>query len=398
MWFLLLLATATAQTCTRCDSCTSCSLFTVSTCPTNSLTLSDGAASVLNCTCVPGTFGPADGQPCDPCEPGTFAPTTGATACSPCTQGSWCPVGSSQPIPCTVCPPSTYMSKACSATADTECTPCSGVCPDGNYWSSPCSDTRDGVCSPCGLGSLCQGGALSACPLGSYCPNATVALPCPGGFTTAQPGATERFQCSVCSLGVDCVKPVVNVAAIVTLPAPIPDTDFKAMVAPQYGVTPDAIVITSMSGRRLLAVVVNFQVANVTQQPAALVINNETVPTVSTFTAVFVQPTCSAGYWGVGNCTACPLHYTGPPAAANASLCWPQDGWMDSTTPCPRGSYCSRGVRTKCPGNSTSPEGSGAWTDCGCAPGRTGSVLAPNSETCVLCSKGSYCPGTCSCV
>lgn len=397
MWLLLFLASAAAQTCTQCNTCTSCSVFAVSDCPANSLTLVDGATSILNCTCVPGTYGPANGQPCQPCQIGTYASSSGATRCGACPQSSWCPVGSSQPTPCSKCPASTYVSGACTATSDTQCTPCSGVCPSGNYWSSPCSAFGDGVCSPCGLGSLCLGGALQPCPVGSYCPNSTVAIPCPLGFTTAQSGATDQYQCSVCAQGFDCAKPVVNVAAVVTLSEPIPDNDFKAMVAPQYGVTPDAIVITSKSSRRLLSVVVNFEVANVTQQPAALVINNQTVPTVSTFTAVFVAPTCSAGFWGVGNCTSCPLHYTGPPAAANVTQCWLEDGWLSSTTQCPVGSYCSRGVSTKCPGNSTSTKGSGAWTDCRCGPGKSGAVLGPNVSTCVLCSKGSYCPGTCSC-
>lgn len=397
MWLLLFLATATAQTCSLCDTCTSCSIFNVNTCPTNSLTISEGATSIFDCKCVPGTFGPTNGQPCQPCQAGTFVSAAGAISCQSCPQGSWCPAGASQPIPCSTCPSNAYASGACTATSDTKCTPCSGYCPAGNYWSTPCSAFGDGVCSQCGLGSLCLGGALQSCPVGFYCPNTTIAMPCPPGFTTSQQGATNEYQCSVCAKGYECAKPVVSVAAIVTLPAPIPDTDFKAMVAPQYGVTSDAIVITSKSSRRLLSIVVNFVVANVTKQPTALVVNNQTVPTVSTFTAVFAEPTCSPGFWGVGNCTACPLHYTGPRAAANASQCWLEDGWLSSTQPCPVRSYCSRGTQTKCPGDSTSQQGSGAWTDCRCPAGRTGTVLGPDNATCVLCSKGNYCPGTCSC-
>ncbi len=75
-----------------------------------------GSASVANCTCAPGFFGPAGGA-CTPCPSGTYKKDTGtAAACTPCPTGQWSPTQSVDAADCVerltkvVTPRSLFMS------------------------------------------------------------------------------------------------------------------------------------------------------------------------------------------------------------------------------------------------------------------------------------------------
>jgi hypothetical protein len=99
----------------------------------------------------------AGGQPCrhatsahDP-RPGFFTHAFGATACSVCPRGAFCP----QPDRELACPAGSY-------------------CPEGSHVPTPCA-------SP---GDLCLGGdgAPQDCPPGFYCPTPAEQLHCPAGL------------------------------------------------------------------------------------------------------------------------------------------------------------------------------------------------------------------------
>lgn len=111
----------TADVCTACGSCGS-NEYLVGAC-----------TATADATC-----GACDSK-CDGCTANT------AADCSSCATGHWDDSGVCRA--CTICSAGSFISAACTATANTGCTTCS-TCETGTEVSSACTDTADTVCSP----------------------------------------------------------------------------------------------------------------------------------------------------------------------------------------------------------------------------------------------------------
>lgn len=188
--------------------------------------------------CPPGYYQGSTGQlACSQCAVGYYSSGKfsllinicnigyGATACTQCPAGSYCPLPDKPPI---TCPFGTYSaagSRICSRCTDgylceageTTATPASKTCSNGyicnpgralvgrhhnipcpaGYFSSSSGETSKlNACQVCTAGSYCKEGSASAttCLAGYYCPSGTkyaTEFPCPEGTYRSSTGATQ---------------------------------------------------------------------------------------------------------------------------------------------------------------------------------------------------------------
>jgi hypothetical protein len=139
------------------------------------------------------------------CSLGSYCPDTFSS--NSCSDGMWCPAGSISPTPCPAgfscpnpstkiqCPPNQYCLQG--ETAGTNCS--AATCSIGMYVSSVCSATSDTQCSPCTYlpvnaayvastvsicpwmcdpGYLLDRGLCIECPVNSWCIQGAIIL-CP---------------------------------------------------------------------------------------------------------------------------------------------------------------------------------------------------------------------------
>lgn len=163
---------------------------------------------------------------CKICPAGALCPTAGSISSLPCDLGHYCPMGSSEAIPC---PPGTYGDRI-SLTAVEDC----AVCPGGSYCPDNTADTNP---IECPIGYFCLQGAHSfdanpcpagtysdttgnrhdsnctVCPPGHYCPIISIApTPCPvGTYNPDQRGSLLR-SCQPCPAGFSCPEEGMSVA------------------------------------------------------------------------------------------------------------------------------------------------------------------------------------------
>jgi hypothetical protein len=137
--------------------------------------------------CSSGYLCPAGSTSQQPCSAGHFCANNVQTSCP---AGSYCPALSAAPV---TCPAGSY----CPAVSSTP-TPClvGRFCPAGSASSSECA-----------LGSYCVGGARYDCPIGRYgnqtnAPSSAHCAPCPAGrFGSRTGGTTMTGACSLCPAG-----------------------------------------------------------------------------------------------------------------------------------------------------------------------------------------------------
>lgn len=178
-------------------------------------------ASQAAIACPEGTFSNAyaneNSTNCLPCTAGMYCAGTGrALPNGNCTEGWFCPQGSTQPQP---------TGNEC--LAGHSCPEASGAetpCPSGYYQP----DVGQGSCFLCPSGMYCdQNEAISeeqsgvgeashgvvtpkTCPAGYYCPNGTetaTANPCPIGTYSNTTGLASESQCILCDPGKYCDNP-----------------------------------------------------------------------------------------------------------------------------------------------------------------------------------------------
>lgn len=172
-----------------------------------------GSSSPSGALCPPGRFAPSAGSQgeCAPCPGGTYSPALGATSCPPCSNttlpgqacvdgavdpaGSPCPAGSfavlasaTSPPLCTLCPPGTHSA----GTGATACSPCTQgpgrVCQLGSRVAQglPCPlgmFTKDGItCRACQGSCIVTRIAVVSVALTYGAPGA-----CPGTTTALSP-------------------------------------------------------------------------------------------------------------------------------------------------------------------------------------------------------------------
>ncbi|CBY42201.1 unnamed protein product, partial [Oikopleura dioica] len=211
--------------------------------------------------CPAGTYRAKQGaeskSDCIPLKPGTYSSATGLTGDigTKCSEGNFCPPGSTKETPCPVgtysnstslhyqhncktCEPGTYCDET-GMTVGTQCT-AGYYCPPGTIYEKqfPCQagtfsdpgtkcqiiiDAFDWVnvdnpicdveCAYCTAGYYCPAatakGDEKICPKGHYCPTGTMTefqYPCQNGTYNAAEGKSEPDDCVICPDGSWCGK------------------------------------------------------------------------------------------------------------------------------------------------------------------------------------------------
>ncbi|XP_074535630.1 uncharacterized protein LOC141797845 [Halichoeres trimaculatus] len=188
--------------------------------------------------CQVGFYCPLGSSEPLPCPPGAFCNISGlALPMGPCSSGYYCVGGATEARPTdgekgNICPPGTY------------CVEGSGqpeVCPVGTF--SPVTGlTNEAGCQLCTPGFYCRGAGLMVptgpCSEGYWCPHGktvATALPCPPGHFCPQGSAApepcpsgtyqdrgKQAACTVCEAGYYCDRRVVNASS----PRPCPKGHF----------------------------------------------------------------------------------------------------------------------------------------------------------------------------
>lgn len=324
-------------------------------CPTGSTSLAASTA-VTDCFCKAGFTGP-NGATCSESPAGTYKSSTGSGAALPCPSGSTSPAGSidikncsclpgltgPNGLPCAQCGVGQYR--------DGTTTGCIN-CPVSTF-SDKLGATSIANCTKCRPFSTSGEGSGSAndckCDAGFWTqdmnlPTATCLLCVPGKFA-----AKGAAACSLCLGGTH---------------------------ATASGSTSDTACSPCGSG--------TYSWVNKSQC--------ETCPSNawSPVSSEFVQNcTCNAGYWAKntgangGSCSAC------EPGS------WKAVRGPQACTLLTAGLYSdviaatSAAAALPCPGNSMSPAGSGAVTQCACVAGYAGNITVP-ADKCVACVPGKY--------
>ena len=190
------------------DDCIACSNGTF--CPVGS----------TNATlCAAGTYNAFERRiKCDKCAAGTYQDAEGATVCKECDAGAYCKEGASAPLPC---PAGTHQNQSLTTpmTSETQCVECGEgtFCPVGSANATKCSPgffnplPRQAACARCEAGRYQNAsGALDCwvCEPGHYClEGASAPLPCPSGThqdLTLTTPMTSDAQCVACGAGTFC--------------------------------------------------------------------------------------------------------------------------------------------------------------------------------------------------
>eukprot|EP00961_Rhodomonas_salina_P126221 1700231-Rhodomonas_salina.1 len=112
--------------------------------------------SSVDCTCIPGYFGP-DGGPCSSCEAGKFKDSSGSEPCAVCPSGLFKEV--TGPGACSACPAGTYHNGSSRERICAAC-PANSRSTAGSYLAVNCT------CNPGYAGP--DGGPCSACEAGKF--------------------------------------------------------------------------------------------------------------------------------------------------------------------------------------------------------------------------------------
>lgn len=380
------------------NECTSCPTYSSSALGSTTLTncSCDAGFAWTGTVCTPCLSGhvkplPGNSLACEPCAAGTFAvntttclscpidtfqASTGADACEACRASSVSAAGSTSALDCLCLPGYAFVD----AEVDV-CEPCAVgyyktalanepcvTCASGYSTASGASDSA-ALCEPCAAGTyLTEDAGVRTCVA---CPSNSVSLSGSDGQAECKcaPGFTEsNGACTECEVGK--YKPVEG--------------------AQPCTICPDGYVgVSGMSAEELRLSItgacVSCGVNTYTQDLATCApcpVNSE-APAGSNELNDCV---CSSGFTGEdgGPCQACEIgKYKSELGDVACSLC-PVNTWQGSTASSDATSCVA------CDVNSTSPEGSGAESDCQCKPGFTG----PNGGPCVACTDGSYESGT----
>ncbi|XP_035857407.1 zonadhesin-like [Sander lucioperca] len=348
--------------------------------------------------CQVGFYCPLGSSEPVPCPPGTFCNISGlALPMGPCFPGYYCVGGATEARPTdgetgSICPPGAY------------CVEGSGVpelCPAGTFSSVPGLVSEAG-CQPCTAGFYCGGAGLRAptgpCSQGYWCPpgqTVATALPCPPGHFCSQGSAApepcppgtyqdreEQAACAVCEEGYYCDLRLANASFLRPCP--------KGHYCPAGTALPNQhpCPIGSFNPRQR-----THSLAGCTPCAAG-----QYCPSVG-----MSEPAgpCHAGYWcregasspspldGLSGSRCPPGHYC--PSGTTAPVACPEGSWSNSSglhiqedcTPCLGGFYCDSVGLTK-------PSGpcSGGYY---CIKGAVTSTPT-DGITGGPCPEGYYCP------
>ncbi|XP_072282810.1 uncharacterized protein [Pyxicephalus adspersus] len=176
--------------------------------------------------CPPGTFsgirGATNVGTCQPCTPGRFCSRPGLEKPEGyCAPGWFCPAGSVSDKP-------THISESPGHTtsptifAEGDMCPVGTFCPEGSSYPIPCTPGKycatpelSAESGPCDAGFYCSGGSSvpnpqnkdwgGVCPPGHYCAaGSSSPSPCPPGTYLPLPGAQSPHECLPCTAGFYC--------------------------------------------------------------------------------------------------------------------------------------------------------------------------------------------------
>ncbi|KAG7455700.1 SCO-spondin-like isoform X1, partial [Solea senegalensis] len=314
--------------------------------------------------CQVGFYCPLGSSEPLPCLPGTFCNISGlALPMGPCSPGFYCVGGATKARPTdeetgNICPSGTYCDEG---SAEPE------LCPAGTFSPVP-GQTSEAGCQPCIAGFYCEGAGLRAptgpCSQGYWCPpgQATAtALPCPAGHFCPQgsaapkpcpPGTYQHREkqeaCTVCEAGYYCELRLGLANASLLRPCPTGHYCPAGTALPDQHPCP----IGTFNPRRR------------THSPAGCMpcAAGQYCPSVG-----LSEPAgpCNAGHWcregasspspldGISGSLCPPGQYC--PSGTTAPLACPQGTWSNSSgvhrqedcTPCPGGFYCDSAALTK---------------------------------------------------
>jgi hypothetical protein len=181
--------------------------------------------------CALGTFGNSTGLTvCLTCQPGQFSAAVRSTTCTLCPAGRFGVSFGLTAAACSgVCPAGFFCSPGSVSPTANPCIP-GTYCPAGSTAPMPCANgtynlvagqSAISACFWCPAGSYCAAGAssLTVCPVMSFCPaNSTLPLPCP--FNTDFTGLSVCCGSATSSCGGGCTtRPNIRGPATQTQPA-----------------------------------------------------------------------------------------------------------------------------------------------------------------------------------
>nr|XP_057935999.1 SCO-spondin isoform X4 [Doryrhamphus excisus] len=314
----------------------------------------EGSSTQLLCApgyyCEEGTTTP-HGSPCPAGTAGEQLGQTSRAACKRCSEGRFCPAGSSSPgLPCA-------RGRFCPAGTLEEVT-----CPPGTFTPNQ--------------GAISLRDCLK-CPAGFYCLEGTSdPVPCPPGSFNPLEGQAESADCRECHAGKACTQ--------VALRAPDVDC-MQGFVCPPGSSKPNAQINAcppgTLSNRTDLTDRSQCQ-----QCPARYACLRGTG-------GVQRAPlSCSAGHYCPPG-TKFPTQYKCPEGT------WSGQSGLESESecqPCPQGWYCLVGSGSpsgRCSSGHYCPEGTAYGTQFPCPTGMYSLHMGNRQkEDCLACPEGSFCP------
>jgi hypothetical protein len=180
--------------------------------------------STAQFSCPKGSSGTSDGayseyEQCDLCSEGKYCPEgTGSAGEIACEQGYYWPTGTSDKLQFT-CGPGFYGASGGARFFSDQCTMCAAgeycqasvtagsACAAGHYCFVYSGDQYQTPVMPGKYISAATGllSGATICEVGKYCPaGSTVAIDCPTGTSTSDPGMGEIMNCGACSAGTAC--------------------------------------------------------------------------------------------------------------------------------------------------------------------------------------------------
>lgn len=330
----------------------------------------ENTSSVLPCPdghfCVGGT----DKQECNP---GTFSNATGLSACYACRTppGNYCPNASIAASPGDTCPAGHFC---VGGAADKE------ACP-GGYWSANTGASSNSTCTPCTAapGYFCPAGSVSSTAL--LCPSGYL---CVGGArdkTICGPGTYSLGEtlCALCPAGTYASQRGISEC----------DLCAEGKYSLEVGATSDSTCMPC-------TVIPGYYCPSGSQSrsggpcPIGFLCEGGTA-----------RP-CPAGTYsdrnGAESCTLCAVgKYSAIIGATNAFVCSPCMGltpgmfcaagsFKVSGSMCPEGYFCTDGERVECSAGSFATAGASACSLC--SPGTYSGLKGASS--CSLCVEGKY--------
>jgi hypothetical protein len=165
------------------------------TCPGGDVNPADPAQ-----ICLAGTYCPQGSYTAKQCPAGRFSDRDGVSSCSKCPASFFCALGEDEPQRCT-------EGSACPlGTSDVNLL----ACQNGAFQPFP----AQGVCLTCPLGYYCDSGTITdptICPANKVCTEGTSSIipSCPSGTYSTHTNLQSRTQCTFCPAGKYCLNGVI---------------------------------------------------------------------------------------------------------------------------------------------------------------------------------------------